>query len=249
MTGMAEPVRVHVAAVSHRGVVRKANEDCVGFAGWTIRSPGARSLHLDIDIADPVDFVVADGLGGHRGGSEASRIAVDTFLAAQGSLVDRVDAAAAAVHERVTLDPLLRGMGTTLVGLRVEPSGTAVVFNVGDSRAYRFADGYLGQLSVDDRPSIQTESTTGIVTQVIGGRERTAIDLHESPLVLGAGDRILLCTDGLSDVLDDDRISTYLLHDGVEAAHQLLAATLAEGAPDNVSFLLLDLTTQGAHAK
>lgn len=250
MKAMGNGVRMRVTVVSHPGVVREVNEDCIGIGGWTISSPTAHTLQLDlaIDCTEPVDFVVADGLGGHEGGADASSIAVGTFLGASGTLDSRVDAASSAIHERVSRDPTLRGMGTTLVGLRVEPFGSSVVFNVGDSRAYRFTEGYLGQLSVDDRPTIQTGSSKGIVTQVIGGRDRTAIDVHESPVTLGVGDRILLCTDGLSDVLDDDQISDCLTQSAAEAAKQLLAATLSEGAPDNVSFLIIDLLAQEDHA-
>lgn len=232
---------IDVTAVSHRGAVREANEDSLGFAGWAMSSGAGLPLRVLLPLREPVEFVVADGLGGHQGGAEASRMAVDTIFSTAGGLGTRVEAASEAIFERGHRDPVLRGMGTTIAGVRVEPSGDAVVFNVGDSRVYRVADGYVGMVSVDDRPAADSVHTQGVVTQVLGGSQRTAVDVHRSSLLLAAGDRLLVCTDGLSDVVDDDQLGGLLAVDAALAGQGLLQAALTAGAPDNVTFLILDV--------
>lgn len=231
-----------VAAVSHRGAVRDVNEDALGFASWTLSSSEGGPLRVALPLEASMEFVVADGLGGHRGGTEASRMAVEAVVSDTGELSARVAAASDAIYERGVRDSTLRGMGTTLAGVRLEPSGRATVFNVGDSRVYRITDGYLGLLSVDDRPVDQSANNHGVVTQVLGGSQRTAVDVHESSVMLAAGDRLVLCTDGLSDVLDDDAISQLgaVSTRPEVAAQALLDAALAEGAPDNVTVVIID---------
>lgn len=235
-------VPIIVAAVSHRGAVRDVNEDALGFASWTLSSSEGGPLRVALLLDGSMEFMVADGLGGHRGGTEASRMAVEAIGSGTGELSARIAAASDAVYERGVHDPALRGMGTTLAGVRVEPSGHATVFNVGDSRVYRIADGYLGLLSVDDRPVDRSADDHGIVTQVLGGAQRTAVDVHESSVMLAAGDRLMLCTDGLSDVLDDDAISELAAASARPeiAAQALLDAALVEGAPDNVTVVIID---------
>lgn len=238
---MISGLAIDVLAVSHRGAVREANEDSLGLAGWAMASGTGTPIRTLLALREPMEFVVADGLGGHQGGAEASRMAVDTFFSTSGDVSTRVDAASEAIYERGRRDPQFRGMGTTIAGVRIEPSGDAVVFNVGDSRVYRVADGYVGMVSVDDRPAAGSANTEGVVTQVLGGSQRTAVAIHEAQLLLAAGDRLLLCTDGLSDVVDDDHLGDLLVADVALAGRGLLQAALAAGAPDNVTFLILDV--------
>ena len=235
-------VVLDVVVLSHRGAVRPANEDAVGVGGWVLTAHEGRPLTLRVDPpAEGLLVAVADGMGGHRGGAEASRAALAVLGAAGDDLPDAVAAAAEALRTRAAADPGLEGMGSTVVGVRVHDDGSATFLNVGDSRAYRVVEGYLGQVSVDDRPPVVTAATRGVVTQHLGGQRVLALDphLHEARLV--PGDRVLLCSDGLHDMVGDDVITGHLRRPAVEAATALVAAALEAGGDDNVTVVVVDV--------
>lgn len=222
---------VQVVAVSHRGRVREHNEDAAGIAGWTITGEEPAIITTELSVTASLELVVADGLGGHLGGEIASRAAVAAFFAVEGPLGDRINAADDAVHSIADDDPRLSDLATTFVGAQLRPDGTITIFNVGDSRMYRYAAGALGLISVDDA------HPDGSVTQVLGGDRRVVIDPHLYDEVL-ADDVLLLCSDGLTGVLDDSTIAEVLARPLPEAALQLLDRVLDGGAPDNVTFIL-----------
>jgi len=243
------PVHLEVTAVSHRGLVREANEDAVGIDGWVLTGQEAGPLSLVLaPRPEGVTVAVADGMGGHRGGAEASRHALAVLLAMGADLREALWAAAEALRARSGEDPALRGMGTTVVGLRVLPDGNATVFNVGDSRAYRLVEGYLGQLSIDDRPAPATPENRGVVTQSLGGDRVVALDPHLHEVRLVPGDRLLLCSDGLHDMVPDDAIAECLRLPALEAAAALLTAALEAGGQDNVSLAVVDVHAGGGGA-
>lgn len=231
MTG----IMVTVATVTHRGLVREGNEDAAGIAGWVLTSRQAPALPVAIEIESATDFLVADGLGGHRGGERASRQAVEAVFAHDGDLGDAVIAADESVHRLADSDPRLHGMGTTIVGARLWPDGSMLIVNVGDCRAYRLVDGYLGLLSEDDRPAA---GGAGLVTQVLGGSMRVTIEPHRYETVVGPADVILLCTDGLYDVVDEAAIVAALALPHADAAAALVDLALDAGAPDNVTVMV-----------
>ena len=234
-------LRVNVTVVTHRGRVRQENEDSVGVGGWSMSGSGPLPLSASFDLTGTIDVVVCDGMGGHRGGAEASRLALTTFSSSRSAIPEAIAETSEALHARSEAEPSLAGMGTTIVGLRLHPDGSAVVFNVGDSPAMRVVDGYLGQLSVDDRPAVRTAENAGIVTQFLGGTRRVHLEPHLHHFVVSPGDRLLLSSDGLTDVLETREIASLLEHAAPEAAAGLLAATLESGAPDNVTFVIVDV--------
>ena len=191
--------------------------------------------------ASGVVVAVADGMGGHRGGAEASRAALTALDPGASDLSVAVAAAAESLRTRGEAEPGLEGMGTTLVGVRIRADGTAAFFNVGDSRAYRLVEGYLGQVSVDDRPAVATPANRGVVTQHLGAGPAVALDPHVHEARLVHGDRLLLCSDGLHDMVDDDRIAACLRLPALEAVPALVAAALDAGGEDNVSVVLVDV--------
>lgn len=227
-------IKIDVAAATHRGLVRDHNEDAVGIAGWALQAemPSVMSLLLEVDA--PTELVVADGLGGHLAGEIASRIAVESFFAAEGTLENRIAAADEALHRVGISDPRVFGLATTIAGVQVHPDRRLTVFNVGDSRVYRMVDGLFGMLSEDDKHQ------DGGVTQVLGGELRIVVEPHVFETDL-ADDILLICSDGLTTALDDDTIAEVLALPLREAAVELVKRTLEAGAPDNVTLILCRL--------
>jgi protein phosphatase len=150
--------------------------------------------------------------------------------------------------------PVWYGMGTTVAGVAVTPSHV-IVFNVGDSRVYRIAAGALVQLSTDDTPGPKLPDgrtavyTSSIISQVLGGYgpdesgERIVPHVLAEPLVDGA--RYLICSDGLTDLLDKSVIERLLGDDEQASATALCEAAMARGGDDNISLILLRIQ-QGA---
>lgn len=223
-----------------------------------------RNINQDASLlADPV-FAVADGMGGHRAGEVAAQIAVESLRAwafdrTTDGLVEGVRTANVAVFERASSDPELRGMGTTMcaVALVDGEDGTGdrmAVVNVGDSRAYLFRDGELQQLTrdhtlvqtmVDDERLTPEEAAVHpqrhIVTRALGIDAEVEVDTWE--ITPFSGDRFLVCSDGLFNEVDDDRISSVLrrLGDPNDAAAELVRMANEGGGRDNITVVLVDV--------
>jgi serine/threonine protein phosphatase PrpC len=208
-------------------------------------------------------FAVADGMGGHRAGEVASATALEPLAAldtadlgdedaARTALVEAVLAANRAVASRAQDEPDLEGMGTTLTAVLVH-DGLAHVAHVGDSRAYLWRGGALPQLT-DDHTLVQALVDQGritadqarvhhsrsVITRAIGVGAEVEVDVLAVPLA--PGDRLLLCSDGLSGVVDDGAIAEVLAAhaDGDAATAALVEAANAGGGPDNITVLLVD---------
>jgi len=183
-------------------------------------------------------FAVVDGMGGHRGGQEASRHAAQHLLDhCDEDVPSLLDGANSHLYEEMNRVPSLLGMGATVAGVAVAGS-SANIFNVGDARVYQMAEGYLMLASVDDRSA----PDSNVVTQSLGGAERpTSIVPHQQALDLAPGHTLLICSDGLSEVVPFDSIQTVLAgHRGVTGPSLLLEMALDAGAPDNVSIVTVE---------
>jgi protein phosphatase len=238
-------LRCEVASASDIGLVRERNEDAFGEA-----SVGAGRL-----------FVVADGMGGHAGGATASRLAVRTieevFTSAGGAPGERLRAAVVAanqrIHELASRDRSLAGMGTTAVALAIQ-EGRAWVANVGDSRVYRLRGGDLEQLTRDHsvvaelvRRGALTEAQARVhprrneVLRSLGSWPEVEVDLDE--VEVAPGDVFLLCSDGLSGVVDDEAFAAFLSDSSPEeACRSLIEAAIGQGAPDNVTLQVVRIS-------
>jgi PPM family protein phosphatase len=232
------------AAVSHVGKVRSKNDDS-GYAG----------RHL---------FVVADGMGGHAGGDVASAIATtriaeideeyaspaDAEFALQSALI----AANSLLAETVFEHPELTGMGTTFSAL-IRVGNEVAIAHIGDSRIYLLRDGELSQVTADhtfvqrlvDSGRITPEEAAvhprrSVLMRVLGDVD-AAPEIDTSILGTRPGDRWLLCSDGLSSYVSEDKILGVLTtaRDPDEAARMLVRESLDAGAPDNVTVILLDI--------
>lgn len=247
---MVRSVKLDVAALSDTGRVRQHNEDAV------LVRPAKRL------------FAVADGMGGHVAGEVASALAVATLDEAlddgaaptesadalAGRLVRAVQRANERILERGRREPATRGMGTTLtvVAFPASEEGACALAHVGDSRAYRYRAQRL-ELLTRDHTWVQDEVDAGrlhpdearghpysnVLSRVLGlpdleGVEAGEVDLH-------AGDLLLLCSDGLTAMLDEAAIGDLLaVHSDLdEAATALVDAANARGGVDNITVVLL----------
>jgi serine/threonine protein phosphatase PrpC len=241
--------RVDVVAVTHRGLHRDHNEDTVAVAGFLSEALEGEPTRITVTTARPVTCLVADGLGGHAEGGRASRLAASVIADAGPTLHDHsaVVRAIADADEAIRAEaagvPAWADMGTTVVVLTINDS-TAMCANVGDSRCYLHRDGMLVQLSADDSPQPvpgTTMTRTAVVTQTLGGS--TGVHPHVTRIEVRAGDRFLLCSDGLTDLVPVDRLES-VLGDGtdeVESVRALLRDALDAGGDDNVSALLVTI--------
>jgi serine/threonine protein phosphatase PrpC len=223
-----------------------------------------RSLNEDSLLAVPTLFVVADGMGGHAAGEVASRLAVGEFarLAEQAPVsADDLAETVRLANEHILTEGAERGdrygMGTTLTGVGVvstEDGEQLAVFNVGDSRVYRFSEGRLDQVTVDHSAvqelvdagrltpqAARTHPRRNVVTRSLGSQPSPAPDVWLVPPV--AGDRFLVCSDGLTGELEDPAIAELLgaSPDPQAAADELVRQAVAAGGHDNVTVVVLDV--------
>jgi PPM family protein phosphatase len=251
---MATSTRLRATAFTHQGAVRAGNEDTIAVGDWIKRLPMAAPVVLEHEVAAPVICLVADGMGGHAAGDVASRTVAERLsrraaeATDQAALIRLLHEANAELFALMDESPVWSGMGTTVAGVVVAPSGL-IVFNVGDSRVYRIEPGHLVQLSTDDTPGPKLPDgrtavhTTSMITQVLGGHgpirpgEEVVPHVLTEPLADGA--RYLICSDGLTDMLAPPEIAALVGEDDEASAQALFEAAMARGGDDNVSLLLL----------
>ncbi|MER9767916.1 protein phosphatase 2C domain-containing protein [Mesorhizobium sp. M0130] len=233
-----------IAGVTSAGLVRDQNEDRVSVTGHRI----SEGQVVNLKASHRRQFVlIADGMGGHARGEVASEIAIAhleamrEILFKDGGSQTALRTANHAVYEAAFSNRALQGMGSTIVGITVD-ANRCRWFNVGDSRAYLHRAGSLIQISEDHVPHRATGMRVShSITQSLGGG-RFFVEIAPSlgDLTLEKHDRLLLCSDGLSDVLSHVEIEAIISESDVaECVKRLLASCLARGAPDNVSVVLL----------
>ncbi|MEU6582493.1 protein phosphatase 2C domain-containing protein [Nocardia sp. NPDC046763] len=235
-------MRIRIAAMTHRGLQREHNEDALGWGGWSLQGDTPTITTTELEIVEPTTVVVCDGLGGHAGGATASRLACE-MLTAPGSVATMTDstptrAAIGTLLQRISdrindlgeTRPELRAMGCTVVGVTVFPDGTALIFNVGDSRAYRLEGPYLAQLSLDHRAA-----GSNLLRQALGGGRRANLEPAFFECCVPAGPGILLCTDGLDDYAEPESIERIMRAGPADLPALLRDLALAGGGGDNVT--------------
>jgi PPM family protein phosphatase len=235
-------LRVRSGAATHVGRVRDHNEDCL--------------------LAEGLVFAVADGMGGHAAGEVASRIAVEALgeltrhpAAGPADVTSVLGEANRRILESQAGHPEQHGMGTTVAGLTVveeEGSEQWVVFNVGDSRVYRLAESRITMVTHDhsevralmdagliDAAEAARHPLRNIITRSLGSDPAPQADtwvLRPTP-----GERFLVCSDGLTNELDDEDIMVVLQEhaDPQEAADRLVEEAVRAGGRDNVSVVVV----------
>ena len=226
-----------------------------------------RRANEDSLLARSPLFVVADGMGGAQAGEVASKIAVNAFeqglgdtAAPEGDLAERANAANARIHELSHANAEQAGMGTTLTAVYVAPEEVAIA-HVGDSRAYRLRAGELSRLT-DDHSLVDELMRQGKITpeEAIDHPQRSvitralgpepAVEIDTRSYAARAGDVYLLCSDGLTTMLPEERLSEILRsHSSLrDAGEALIAAANEAGGRDNITVVLFRLEDPAAPA-
>ena len=235
---------LRIASATSTGLVREMNEDRISVAGRrTMEGPAA-----EWRTGNARQYaLIADGMGGHAKGEVASDLALTNLEAMHHLLFDdegievALRAANRAIYEAALSNRDFSGMGTTIVGVAIDGQ-RCHWFNVGDSRAYLVRDGKITQISKDHVPSSRNDHS---ITQSLGGgRFFTEIFPSCGELAIIDDDRILLCTDGLSDLVQDTEIERIIAsHEPTSALDRLITRCFELGAPDNISLALVRLET------
>ena len=235
-------MNVAVGAASDIGQVREGNED-----SYLVIAPL---------------YAVADGMGGHRGGEVASNLALETvqtlFEQGSGTLAEQVEQANRAVFDRSQKDRSVSGMGTTLTAALID-GGRVHLAHVGDSRAYLFRAGELSLLTEDHtlvhkmvvegeitEEEAETHPHRSILTRALG--VDAAVQVDESNVEVAGGDRILLCSDGLTGMVSDEQIREILGRnpDPQPAVDELVKEANRAGGIDNITAVILDFVDDGS---
>ncbi len=255
---MHKTLCVHVAAFTHPGLIRPHNEDCVAVGAWLGQGAMEQSAQFTLQVEEPLLCLVADGLGGHAAGEVASRYAAQRLSAEAGAL-GKDKAVVADCLRRIHTDmqqemrsqPNLVGMGTTVAGLIIAPTGITA-FNVGDSRIYRQRQNQLLQVSNDDTPEAiyfgvaDTLFRSHIITQCLGGLEmHREMAPHIVTQALEKEELYLLCSDGLTDMLNRHQLAASLEENLQESVYNLFEQAIAAGGNDNISIVLVRVEAAG----
>jgi len=227
-----------------------------------------RNANEDSFFVRPPVFVVADGMGGAQAGEVASKAAADAFdrelpaAPPERVLKETIEAANREIHEHARADPSLAGMGTTITAAIVDADGEEVgIGHVGDSRAYRLRGGRLERLTRDHslveemrRKGQLTDAQAedhpqrSIITRALGPEPEVEVDVQTVPAQ--PGDVFLLCSDGLTTMLDDEHIARILA--GATsldaAARALIDEANRAGGRDNITALAFRLQGSAAPA-
>ena len=240
---------LHYALRSDVGLLREGNEDSA--------------------YAGPRLLAIADGMGGHAAGEVASAVAISAIAPLDrqnlisdddmlNALADAVASARATLHEMSISDPAVEGMGTTLTAMLWAGARVAVC-HIGDSRAYLLRDGDLYQIT-RDHTLIQSLVDEGrlspaaaanhpqrsLIMRALQGSTDVDPDLAMHDAL--RGDRYLLCSDGLTDVVGDEAVHQILstLPDAEDAVNQLIALAIRNGGPDNITCIVADVVDTAA---
>jgi PPM family protein phosphatase len=230
-----------------------------------------REVNEDAFLADPPVFVVADGMGGHQGGDVASAIVVEEFGALAGQEYDprggaeRIAATLRTCQRRIAEYGAQQAAGrvrrwyagtTAVVALLVrdDEGPRWLVANLGDSRAYRIGADALERVSVDhsvvqelvdagkiSEADVATHPERHVITRALGGPDPTEADFFHVPLA--SAERLVLCTDGVTGMIDDAAIETILREtdDPRDAADRLVGAAVSAGGQDNATAVVVDV--------
>ncbi|MEU8184129.1 protein phosphatase 2C domain-containing protein [Micromonospora sp. NPDC049044] len=236
-------LKLRSVGTSDRGLIRSGNQDALHAGNWLV--------------------AVADGMGGMAAGDLASALTIDAVApldvetpedALVAALEGGIALATSRIRQAVAEDPERQGMGTTLTALLFARTGSCLALaHIGDSRAYLFREGVLKQVTRDDTfvqmlvdqgvitaDQASSHPRRAVVTQALQGDEVTP---SYSTMVPRVGDRWLLCSDGLSNVVRPDTLTEVLRDypDRTACTGKLIDLALHAGAPDNVSVVVADV--------
>ncbi|MFC5501206.1 PP2C family protein-serine/threonine phosphatase [Lysinimonas soli] len=247
-------VEVHVPVAGH-------DRDLV--LSWAARTEVGhrRAANEDSVLAGLPIFAVADGMGGHAAGDRASAAIAQRLAREPGPYAELAALEQAFIDAGAEIDALAEGIpigvGTTITGAALvfdAPDPSFLVFNIGDSRVYRYERNELSQVTIDhsvvqelvDAGLIAAEDAenhpeSNVITRALGFHDEPLPDIWRVPV--RAGMRLLVCSDGLTKELGDDRIRLHLAAGmpAGETASALMDAALAAGGRDNVTLIVIDV--------
>lgn len=233
--------------ITDKGSVRQQNQD---------------AYYLDVLSDELAVGLVCDGMGGAKAGNVASTLAVEQFIETLQKLPDGTpedpeavlaqasEGANKAVYYRARTDPDCHGMGTTMVAALVT-AGLAYLLNIGDSRAYYISGNGITKVTRDHSlvedmvrrgditpEEARTHPQKNLITRALGTEEQVRADFYRQSME--PGDALILCSDGLSNVVGDQEVLYEVLHGGPGegCCQRLLDIALSRGAPDNVTCVL-----------
>ncbi|MSS63048.1 Stp1/IreP family PP2C-type Ser/Thr phosphatase [Velocimicrobium porci] len=238
-------------SITDVGVKRKINQDYVFCEENAVGS-------------FPNLFIVADGMGGHKAGDYASKTCVETVVKSIqdsplrtpiSTMEEAIGKANKRLYEEAANNSDLEGMGTTFVAAMISDDNLLYVANIGDSRLYIINGDQIKQVTEDhslveemikngelDRKDARFHPNKNIITRALGTAKTVVADYFEVPLL--KGDSILLCSDGLCNMMDDDDIMYIVRHcqdDIQSAARQLIEKANENGGKDNISIILIEI--------
>ena len=242
------------ALCSDVGCVRPNNEDMILLNSEFYRDEAFETT-CRLDEYTRLAAIVADGMGGHAGGEFASELAVQSFDDFVQSLPDDLSSEqvienarrwAETTHRMITAKgiemPQYQGMGTTLTGL-FSYEGKVFMINIGDSRLYRYRETVLKQISEDhSMRNLVGQAQSNLIYNSLGAGDTVFADVVDITARILPDDCYLVCSDGLTDMLDEERIDAILdantnaMADAVDA---LVDAAKAAGGKDNISIILI----------
>jgi protein phosphatase len=250
-----EEISLESHGVTDRGQLREHNEDSFVVeegAGLFVVCDGMGG-HAGGEVASKIATeTIAEFIGKHRDddwpyGREAGAPEAADLLRNAALLANQ------RITERIESEPWLARMGTTMVSALVESDGRCHLANVGDSRGYLWRQGALRQLTSDhswvneqvlrgllSRTEAETHPLKNVITRALGAKDTLPVDLLEDRLE--AGDRLLLCSDGLTGMLSDEEISVVLAQTGAtseEICRQLVEEANLAGGEDNITVVLV----------
>ncbi len=249
-------MKIRYGQHSDRGLVRSENQDTLGM------TPEATTT---LEDSRGVLFVVADGMGGHRAGRHASELAVSTIIstfsgaesdALPGLLSSAMNEANSSVYQKGSSSPAFSGMGTTCTVLVLQGS-SAWVAHVGDSKAFLVTESHIRQITTDHtrvwdlysrgvitRDQARIHPERNLLTRALGLHPHVDMELV-GPLELMRGIRFVLCTDGLTNHVEEGEIHEVVVRTPPdEGVLELVSLANARGGSDNISVQIVELSAE-----
>lgn len=245
-------MKLKIQALSKVGLVRDNNEDMLSVGGILVRDDALELPVVELDDESQFNLLVADGMGGHEHGERASQGLLeylnDCFkneLFYTDTLEEELRSQVRAFSDRLNQEALEEGqarpMGCTLTGF-VWSHGKTLLLNAGDSRTYRYRDGILRRITQDDtlRDITSNPFESKALLNCVGGGAQCDLMVVDFGQRLLPNDTILICSDGLTDLLDDEEIET-ILDESPQPVDELYKAACDRGGIDNVSVIVANI--------
>lgn len=247
-------MKLKISCVSDVGLIRDNNEDMASVGMYLIRD---NSLNIDKEVSEDENFclLVSDGMGGHESGEYASQFTLETLraflldktLEHNNPIVDlklKIEDISARLNLKAREQHQGKAMGCTLTGI-VWMQGKTLLVNIGDSRTYRLRDGMLRQLTSDqtlhERDMVPLPVGKALYNCIGAGCDTEAYIQDISDRLMES-DRILVCSDGLPDMLEDDVIERLLAEGSPEeSTAALIDAAKRNGGVDNTTVIVTDV--------